>query len=467
METTEGLLDVLRRDRGALSKCKCTGTVAVVDLTASTRFKKLFSSPDIWVERLYSFLGVVQSAKKEVLENAFIKFLGDGVLLFSKADETESERFVEFAEVLAKKIGQMNHSLDSRYSSEAFAIEFTCAIDHGSDIYLLFKGDPQGLVIDRAFRIKDYLVPNMVGVSSSFLDSLRGGRNKRKFALAGKAYLKGVAEDWQDIYALNSIPTFSTQLSLEHKKNEILTDIWEMGRNDKPIWVVSGAIRSALDEAVGSYSVQHGDSDALIEVIHLLSRLYPDRSVEIVTSQQYLQRTKSSFDNDIVSVSGPYYNIVSRELINRLRLPVNFELEPDKLNKWEDPILTFIGPHDDIMSFKTKRRKAKITSDVSVFIKLREPLAKDRFIYLLMGNQTQGTYGAACMFGISSPKLLDNYDYLRDKTAKIGNARGFGIIARTTVIDDYAEPIELKTSRGTKLFALPLNYATKVMQRGP
>ncbi|MBU0578234.1 MAG: hypothetical protein ABIJ40_11415 [Bacteroidota bacterium] len=468
MQNTEELLITLRKKWDTLSQTKCTGTVAVVDLTDSTRFKALFPSPDIWVERLYSFMEIIRIVGEEILNKPYIKHLGDGVLLFSKADQTNPVKFVEFGETLAKRIELLNLG-DSRYASPAFLIKFTLALDYGSDVYLFNDGDPQGIVIDRVFRISNYLMPNMIGVSSSFYEHLKDRGFGEKFTFAGKASLKGISEIWQEIYALNTIENFSAQLSLEQKKKEDLIDVWEMGKNDRPIWVVGGAIHSEEDVDVDAYSVQHGDSNALIEIIHILSKLYPDRVLEIVTSEEYLERNQSSFDNDIVSVSGPYYNLVTRRLINRMGLPINFELDPEKLNEYEDPILTLFESDGNQVEYKTDRDGLEILSDPSVFIKAKNPFATDyRFIYLVIGNQTQGTYGSALTFGISSPHLFDNYEYLKNKLSEIGQKfSGFGIITKVSMITDYVEPVELRTAEHLKMFTLPLNYEVNTVQEGP
>jgi hypothetical protein len=468
MYDTEELLKSLRGNWAILSQKKCRGTVAMVDLTGSTRFKALFPSPDIWMERLSSFLEVIRIVGEEKLNKPYIKYLGDGVLLFSKTDQTDPEKFVDFAETLAKRIGLLNIG-DSRYASPAFSIQFTLAIDHGSDIYLFKDGDPQGIVIDRVFRISNYLMPNMIGISSSFYEYLKEKDYGNKFTIAGKASLKGISATWQKIYALNTITNFSTQLSDEQRKKETLIDIWEMGKNDKPIWVVSGDIHSEGDVDVDSYSLQHGDSNALTEIIHIMDKLYPDRHIEIVTSKEYIERNKSSFDNDIVSISGPYYNLVTRKLINKMKLPINFELDPEKLNEYEDPILTFFRSNSNNKEFTTKRDGARIFSDMSVFIKAKNIFSQEhRYTYLIMGNQTQGTYGSAHMFGISTPHLFENHEYLNNKLNGIDrNADGFGIITDVNLVGNYVEPIELKTANDIEIFTLPLNYHVNTIQKGP
>jgi len=468
MQNIEELLRTLRENWRSLSQTKCTGTVAVVDLTDSTCFKALFPSPDIWMERLSSFMELIRIVGNEILNKPYIKYLGDGILLFSKDDQTDPVKFVEFAETLAKRIELLNLG-DSRYASPAFSIKFTLAIDYGSDIYLLHDGDPQGIVIDRVFRISNYLMPNMIGVSSSFYEYLKNRGYSKKFTFAGKAILKGISVAWQKIYALATIEKFSTQLSLEQKKREALIDIWEMGKKDKPIWVVSGAIHTEEDIDVDAYSIQHGDSNALIEIIHILSELYPERRIEIVTSKEYFERNRSSFDNDIVSVSGPYYNLVTRRIINKMGLPINFELDPEKLNEYEDPILTFFESKDNPVEYNTERDGSRISSDPSVFIKVKNPFGSDhRFIYLVMGNQTQGTSGSALMFGISSPRLFDNYEYLKNKLSEIEEKiNGFGIITKVTMINDYVEPVELRSAKDLKIFTLPLSYKISRAQEGP
>lgn len=197
--------------------------------------------------------------------------------------------------------------------------------------------------------------------------------------------------------------------------------------------------------------LQHGDSNAIIEIIHTLDRIYTDRQIEIVNSEEYLMRNGPALDNDIVCTSGPYYNRVTQEIIGRLRLPVSYELDPKKLNKFEDPVF-HVREAGRRTHYETGRdNKGKIVSDIAFFARISNPFAAGRFIYLIMGNNTQGTYAAANLFGISSPYLLGNYEFLRDKLVALGpSTPGFGIIARASVIGDYVEPVELRNCEGLK-----------------
>lgn len=467
MEYPQELLKELTQIRAnwkKLANLRCTGTVAFVDLSGSTLLKTQFPTPDIWLERLSTFLDTVHMVVNETLNEPYTKNLGDGVLIFCKNDNPEN--FINFAETLAKRIEILNKE---RYFSSALSIRFTLAMDYGHDIYLFGGGDPQGLVIDRTFRISKYVVPNMVGVSSSFYKFLKDKKFKNKFKLAGKASLKGVSETWQEIYALNSIPNFSIRLSEEQKKNEALIEVWDMGKNNKPIWIVSGDIHSEGDVDVDAYSLQSGDSNALTETRQILRELYPTRNIEIVTSREYLGRNKVSYDNDIISISGPYYNSVTRELINELKLPINFELDPKKLNKHEDPIITFFEPDNKKKIFMTERKNDRIIRDVAVFIKVKNPFSKeDRYIYLIMGNQTQGTYGAAHMFAITCSHLFKNHQYLNNKFNGINQNFGeFGIITHVDMVEDVAKPVDFNSDDEIELFKLPLKYSVNTKQKGP
>ena len=69
--------------------------------------------------------------------------LGDGVLIFSREEHTNPEKFVFFAENLAQRIRLLN-SGETIYLSSPFSIKFTMSIDYGSDIYLFNDRDPQG-----------------------------------------------------------------------------------------------------------------------------------------------------------------------------------------------------------------------------------------------------------------------------------------------------------------------------------
>jgi hypothetical protein len=391
----------------------------------------------------------VRSESKKVLERPFTKVLGDGVLLFRREDETHPKKFIEFAEKLSKRIKSLN---EKRYAAQGWAIEFKCALDYGSDIYVLRDGDPQGTVIDRAYRISTYLTPNMIGASSQFCKRVN---SSKFFILAGRAYLKGISEEWQEIYALNTVSGFSCQLSDEQRRKEALKDVWEMGKPDRPIWVVTGAIRGERGQDPSTYTLQHGDSYALIELIITLSKLYPDRKIRIVDSQEYLKQNGPTFDNDIVCVSGPEYNRVSERIIKQLNLPVRFDTDRAK-GKHDDSILSYKDSSGHHYRLNTERDKSgRVIRDATFFGKFKDSLSEGRFLYMIMGNETQGTYAGTTIFGISSPYLFDNYDYVKVNVLKqTANLKGFGILAKATAIEDYVEPIRLSSCREAKFFPI-------------
>lgn len=436
-ESFEGMVSELRRDWKKLSGTKHSGTIAVVDLSSSTQSKVDFPAPDIGFERAYRFLEVTRTAATETLGNVFVKFLGDGILIFADEQKAPPVKFVDFTEALTKRIEKLN---EDRYS-RGLTIHFKCALDFGSNIYVLKNGDPLGTVVDRAFRICSYLVPDMVGASKDFCQRV-SSRRKDRFVLAGKAYLKGISDDWQEIYALKGLPGFSLQLSKEQKMKEALTDIWQMGDADRPIWIVSGAIpKMGPDKSI--LSLHHGDANALIEIVHTLSKTYPDRPFEVVNSEEYLKRNKGSLDNDIVCVSGPSFNTVTGEAMKELRLPLDYEFdETEDIENEKDPILLFRAKGARSIKFETQREDNEIVSDIAVFVKIKGAFAKGRFFYLLMGNQTSGTHAATQLMGISSPALLPNWEFLKTGGLDVNQDR-FGLVARTKVLHDFAEPIDL------------------------
>lgn len=439
MPATISLLKTLRRNWTLLTKTRCSGTIAVVDLAFSTQFKVSYPPPEIWFERQYTFLDLVESTAKELFGRPFIKFTGDGALIFAKEKAVQPLKFVSFVEVLCKRISDINAK---HYSSKELRIQFKCVLDYGSNIYVLPNGDPNGTVVDRAFRIIGHLPADTIAASSNFYNLAREHAMENKFVLAGKAYLRGVSEEWHLIYALNSIDGFSTELNIEQRNREALADIWEMGPGNRPIWVISGAIHQRLDTASSSYSMQHGDTNALIEIVQTLSKVYPDRSIHVVNSEEYLRRNGPSLGNDLVSIGGPDFNKVSEKVL--AKAPLRFRGKRN--SKYDDSTLTM--PDD---KFDTGRdENGIITSDPAVFLKMNGTFLEDRFLYVVMGNQTQGTYAAASLFGISSPHLLVNREFLREKGLLKGKKQ-FAIVAMAETVQDYVEPICLPTAKHVRL----------------
>lgn len=439
MHDAISLLKTLRQNWTLLSKTRCSGTIAVVDLAFSTRFKVSYPPPEIWFERQYTFLDLAETTAREILGRPFVKFTGDGALIFAKEEAVQPLKFVRFAEVLCKKISDINAE---HYSSKELRIQFKCVLDYGSNIYVLPNGDPNGTVVDRAFRIIGHLSPDTIAASSDFYNLARDHAIENKFALAGKAYLRGVSEGWHSIYVLNCIDGFSTELNIEQRNREALADIWEMGPSNRPIWVISGAIHQPLDTASSSYSMQHGDTNALIEIVQTLSRVYPDRSIQVVNSEEYLRRNGPSLGNDLVSIGGPDFNKVSEKVLTKV--PLRFSVKHN--GKYDDS--TLIVPGD---RFDTGRdENGIITSDPAVFLKMSGAFLEDRFLYVVMGNQTQGTYAAASLFGISSPHLLVNHEFLKER-GLLKTKKQFAMVAAAEIVQDYVEPICLPKANQLRL----------------
>jgi len=454
------MIKSLRNQWEEMAKTKCSGTVAFVDLSNSTEFKSRFPTPDIWLERLSSFLEVVSTLANRMLANPFIKLLGDGVLIFSKKESIGPKEFVAFAEELANSIKRLNTDVP-RYTTSDIKIQFKCTLDYGSDLYLFKQSDPQGIIIDRVFRIDQYLLPSTIAASSSFYDSLEKN-DKKKFILAGRTLLRGISDRWEKIYALTTIKDYCTELSAEQKKREILTEVWKMGNSDKPIWIVTGAIQ---DYKRNIYAMQQGDSNAIIEIVHTLIKIYPDRLIEIVPSEEYLRRNSGSFDNDIVCISGPSHNLVAERMLQKGILPIKFELDLNKLNRFRDPLLIIIHVDESESIYEVSRRQSRIIQDWFLFMKTRNPFGEGRYLYMLMGNQTHGTSGAACTFGISSPHISNNFAFLNEiLTANNLDFESFGLIGPVSVIDGYAEPPELFNSRNIDL--LTVNTKINFFQGG-
>ncbi len=417
----------------------------MVDLSFSTRFKVSYPPPEMWFGRQYTFLDLAESTAKEMLGKPFVKFTGDGALIFCKQRAVSPLRFVTFAESLAQKVAKVN---SRRYPSKELRIEFKCVLDCGDDVFVLPNGDPNGTVVDRAFRISSYLMPNSVAVSSQFYSQVKD-KLLHKFVNAGKAYLRGVGDEWQSIYALNSIAGFSTQLNLEQRKREALIDIWEMGVGDRPIWIVSGAIHQRLDAASDSYSMQHGDNNAIVEVVHTLSKAYPDRKIEIINSEEYLRRNGPSLANDIVTIGGPDFNLVSKKMLEKL--PLRFVQKRN--NKFADSTLIVTDEGKDSKLETGRDDNDRIVSDPAVFAKIKDTFGQGRYLYMVMGNQTQGTYAASLLFGISSQHLLVNHEFLKERGLLVPGKR-FALIACADAMQDYVEPISLPSAARLQIVTL-------------
>ena len=91
-DIVEDIDHLLRHGQRLQSHC-VEGSLMLVDLADSTAYKT--ANPErIWLPRLLDFRNAVEDT---ISPTKPTKYLGDGILLFAKADEIGPRNFLEFA----------------------------------------------------------------------------------------------------------------------------------------------------------------------------------------------------------------------------------------------------------------------------------------------------------------------------------------------------------------------------------
>ena len=125
------------------------GSLVLVDLADSTAYKT--ANPErIWLPRLLDFRNAVEDA---ISPTSPTKYLGDGILLFAKTDETSPCKFVEFSKQIYLNIAEKNKSYPGGHAIVARIVL------HYGPVFLFDGDDPQGAAVDKVFRLEKY-VPN-------------------------------------------------------------------------------------------------------------------------------------------------------------------------------------------------------------------------------------------------------------------------------------------------------------------
>jgi len=174
--------------------------------------------------------------------------------------------------------------------------------------------------------------------------------------------------------------------------------------------------------ALYSYS----DLDALVELHGHLRASNPTNQVDFRTSSQL---PPDAYTPHLVVLGGTDWNIATRSIISRLRLPVR------QIADWSSPDGQYFEVEENGRAIQHRPRLERsgdrnlLREDVALFARATNPFNRKRTVTLCNGMYGSGTYGA--VRALTDARFRDrNTEYLR---SRFGDSDSFCILTRVQV----------------------------------
>jgi hypothetical protein len=398
--TIEGNVSKLRQLQAKISKDSRVGTILLVDLVDSTRFKTT-NPEDVWVSRLFLFRETVARCLPTVPR----KYLGDGILCFGENSKVPPGEFMKAAEAILKAIDKANADFNCRGDH---ALQVRIVIGFGS-VHLFDKTDPQGEAVDKVFRCEKYVPSSCVGITED-IENL--GLNLKTTPIGGFR-LKGLGEKRHKLFLLNTGKPPINKTLAQLRKSAALQEFWDLGaHNDGRIYVVSGHIPS--DDGAEQETLQLGDKDAIVGVVVNLAAVGRSDDITPLTSD----KATPYLGENIVSIGGPYWNSVSQAFLKEVQSPFVFEWDPED----ETPITYCCKTSGKI--FRARKVGGKLRQDYGFLGRFKNPRNPDRHVILVCGIETPAVAGLIGVFGRDNPNLLNLHEAILSKATPEERAVG-------------------------------------------
>lgn len=133
-----------------------------------------------------------------------------------------------------------------------------------------------------------------------------------------------------------------------------------------------------------------GDLDALVEVLTLLPKLYPNAETKYVTSSEVHRNDK---EGNLIVIGGPDFNALAKEFLDSQPVPFLYK------QKGYDPIFFEVATKRE---FSMEKKKGRVTRDYGLFARFPNPVNKSNSVIMIGGLQTFGVLGAVQAFGMNT-----------------------------------------------------------------
>lgn len=176
-----------------------------------------------------------------------------------------------------------------------------------------------------------------------------------------------------------------------------LRQIWAQGSSARSVTIVCPTLPREYQPKYAKRGspefinlARFGDLDALVEVITLLTNLFPNRHVKYVTSDE-VQATDRR--GNIVVIGGPDFNSLTHEILRERAFPFAYR------ETSQAPLLRHVSTGDE---FPLKTRSQKVVQDYGLFARFPNPLNARAAVIMIGGLQTCGVLGAVMAFGMNA-----------------------------------------------------------------
>lgn len=133
-----------------------------------------------------------------------------------------------------------------------------------------------------------------------------------------------------------------------------------------------------------------GDLDALVELLTLLPKLFPNTEPKYVTSAELQRRDRGG---DLVVIGGPDFNQFTAELVQALPLPFTYRQRRGT---------TVFRDSGTDREYDLQLQRKQVCRDYGLFARFPNPLNSRNTVIMIGGLQTFGVLGAVKAFGMTA-----------------------------------------------------------------
>lgn len=172
---------------------------------------------------------------------------------------------------------------------------------------------------------------------------------------------------------------------------------------------------------------KYADLDALLELFGHVRAANPTSAVSVRTPAQV---SRDDYTSHLILLGGVDWNFVTKDLLNRVELPVRQLGRPEE----DDPGGFEIDDGDTTRLFAPKLERSEdrviLLEDVALFYRAPSPFNGKRTVTICNGMFGRGTYGV--VRALTDARFRDrNGEYLR---ARFGDRNEFSIISRVQIV---------------------------------
>jgi hypothetical protein len=268
-------------------------------------------------------------------------------------------------------------------------------LGHGK-VFLLNRVDPQGTTVDKLFRMEKHVPTGYIGMSEEFsrLTAPAGSQSIGRFAL------KGLSPARQPILVVGPFQDLAPpyDLLLAAKRRGALHELWDLGKAGQgKILLVGGYIPPQPGEP---YTVQMGDKEAILRAFRNLAIVGRLEDVHVTTSRDVRE---ADLRENVVSIGGPYWNLVTLRFMREVRSPFVFDFSDP--NSDRTPLIDCLSGAVHSALWAGHR----LVRDHGFFARLQNPFNAERHVVLACGIETQAVDGAIQAFSSDHAQFLDLY----------------------------------------------------------